>query len=152
MRDFNSARLLRSYLPMGTFGVLTMPEFFAVTCERPWLFNAPFISCIPEGRYDLVKGRHYSGGYDTIEVDGVPNRQHILFHVGNTPEDTQGCILIGRSYGVVGVQWGISGSQYTFDRFISRFLLSEHAYHDKVGTLTIEQRKGARLGNQSDSS
>jgi len=34
---------------------------------------------------------------ETFEIKDVPGRSHILFHTGNTVEDTQGCILLGRS-------------------------------------------------------
>lgn len=34
----------------------------------------------------------------TWEIFKVPNRSEILFHVGNHPQDTHGCILLGRVF------------------------------------------------------
>lgn len=33
-----------------------------------------------------------------LELQGVPNFQFILIHIGNTPEDTKGCLLTGEQY------------------------------------------------------
>lgn len=74
-----------------------------VSLERPWLNNAPAISCIPLGEYmaKRVKNRRTNGGMfipETFEVTNVPERSGILFHVGNTVADTQGCILVGMRF------------------------------------------------------
>ena len=37
----------------------------------------------------------------TFEVLDVPNRSGILFHMGNTVDDTKGCILVASYYGVL---------------------------------------------------
>jgi hypothetical protein len=93
-----------SFTPMETFGVLLewkggVP--FALTLEDPWRNNESNISCIPAGRYICMKVKSPTFG-DTYEITNVPNRTHILFHAGNTHKDTQGCILVGKSYGYLG--------------------------------------------------
>jgi len=68
--------------------------------ELPWKGNKPMISSIPAGTYAL------SLHNDTkkrmrLHVDGVPGRAGVQMHVGTTPEDTQGCILMGTGVSAV---------------------------------------------------
>lgn len=82
----------------GTFGVLRHGDVpFALTLEPPWKNNAPGESCIPAGRYECVRVRSPKFG-NTFEVTDVPGRTHVLFHKGNTIEDTEGCILVGEEF------------------------------------------------------
>lgn len=67
------------------------------TLERPWKNNQSNLSCIPKGVYKVV--RHNSSEFpNTWRLLSVPNREGILIHVGNYPQDTKGCILIGLEY------------------------------------------------------
>jgi len=73
-------------------------EWMADTLENPDLNNAKNISCIPAGEYTVrVRYAEESGSrdYDHLIVEDVPNRTYILFHRGNKPKDTSGCILVG---------------------------------------------------------
>ena len=82
----------------GTFGVLRHGQVpFVLTCERPWENNQAGLSCIPAGRYRCRRVRSPKFGL-TFEVCDVPGRSHILFHSGNTIEDTEGCILVGEEF------------------------------------------------------
>jgi len=82
----------------ATLGVLTIDGYpRMVTLEPRWVNNQPNISCIPVGSYKLK--RHESPRFGaTWLVTDVPDRSHILIHRGNTAQDTQGCILVGRTY------------------------------------------------------
>lgn len=84
------------YTESGTKGLLYTEagSYPFYTMENPWLDNKKTDSCIPLGTYicEPVKSPRFG---NTIEVTGVPNRSHILFHAGNSPDDTDGCILIG---------------------------------------------------------
>jgi hypothetical protein len=53
---------------------------------------------IPAGTYQAHVRTDGSLGW-RLELDGVPNRANIQIHVGNTPEQTVGCILPGTSSG-----------------------------------------------------
>lgn len=80
---------------LGTLYVDGRPICFTV--ERPWLDNAPNVSCIPAGEYRMVRtttGRTMPDKYigDTFEVVDVPGRSQIKFHVANRPSELQGCI------------------------------------------------------------
>ena len=91
------------YMPFGTFGRLRFPTgemFYTVEC--PWESNKPYISCIPEGTYQLglryspVVKRTTGGLFDEgWEVLDVPERSYIMLHPGNWPSDVQGCIAVG---------------------------------------------------------
>jgi hypothetical protein len=105
-----------AYAPDGTFGRLLIPgdhpDLF--TCERPWLNNAPNVSCIPEGYYPLADRRFFRKGYDAIAVQRVPGRDHILIHKANWPHELEGCIAVGVSWGCVGERIGVASSGAAF--------------------------------------
>ena len=68
------------------------------TLERPYFNNQRNISCIPEGIYPVrlrLARESASRDYLHLLVEEVPNRDWILFHRGNYPKDTSGCILVG---------------------------------------------------------
>lgn len=86
----------------GTFGILYRDsQPLCVTCEDPWNNNAKGISCIPSGGYKVRK--HSGPRYQNVwEVTSVPGRTAILIHSGNTINDTQGCILVGKGFAMFG--------------------------------------------------
>ena len=60
---------------------------------------------IPEGVYEVMQRKvgkfftRYSKKFAHLfvpEVIGVPNFKYILFHMGNTIKDTEGCLLCGQ--------------------------------------------------------
>ena len=68
------------------------------TLENPWLDNQRNISRIPEGEYKVrlrLPRESATRHYIHLLVKDVPNRDYILFHIGNTAKDTRGCILVG---------------------------------------------------------
>jgi hypothetical protein len=70
------------------------------TLELPDHGNQPSISCVPAGDYTcklVYSPRFKKKLYELQQVDG---RTHILIHTGNTPGDTEGCILVGTSIDV----------------------------------------------------
>ena len=71
-------------------------EYLCRTLERPWLNNQRSVSCIPLGTYKGAIQPSPRFRRDLPELLDVPGRSQILFHAGNTPEDTEGCILVGR--------------------------------------------------------
>ncbi len=86
-------RLLRTYHPEGTNGLLCLQgNPICGTIELPWRNNRRMVSCIPEGRYRLVKARYNRHG-EQLGVLNVANRENILIHPGNSAQDDlQGCI------------------------------------------------------------
>lgn len=107
-----------AYIPgYGTFGRMYADEFSCYTCERPWENNRRWVSCIPEGEYPLLMSRYNKGGYDTLEIGGVPDRSRILIHKGNWPRNVQGCIAVGDKLTCMGGELGVSNSTATFLEF-----------------------------------
>lgn len=108
-----------SFTKHGTFGVLgyvspdgLMP--ICLTLEDPWLDNQANISCIPAGEYDCRRIESPRFG-DCYEITNVPARSHILFHKGNTIQDTHGCILLGSS--IENYPWGVARSGEAYGAF-----------------------------------
>ena len=96
-----------------SLGVLIGPN--GVICyimEPPWRDNRRNVSCIPEGKYQVkYLPRSASGKYkDCYHVTGVKNRTGVLFHKGNTVNDTMGCMLPGSRVGTLGGKMAVLGS------------------------------------------
>jgi hypothetical protein len=85
--------LTRRYLPEATNGSLFCNEVFVChTIELPWKDNQKGVSCIPEGRYEIVK--RYSPRFQWhLLVKGVPQRSVVLIHPANDAlRELKGCI------------------------------------------------------------
>ncbi len=84
----------------ATQGVLIKDGIpLCLTLENPWLENRVRVSCIPgDTQYNCTKVDSPKFGH-TWQVNEVRGRTHILFHKGNTAENTLGCILLGSYYG-----------------------------------------------------
>ena len=105
----------------GTFGVLLDNDGipFALTCEREWVNNQPDVSCIPAGSYACKRVNSPRFG-NTFEVTDVPGRTSILFHSGNTKDDSKGCILVGEEFGTVNGKTAVLSSKRGFAEFLER--------------------------------
>jgi len=75
--------------------------FRCVTLELPELNNQKNYSCIPEGRYFMVK-YWTPTKWNCFYIQEVPGRENILIHAGNYVNgkkiDSKGCILPGKSF------------------------------------------------------
>jgi hypothetical protein len=131
------AELLRfADTPFGVFGWLDLFDEaekrvarFPVA-EDDWLHNEPGKSAILAGRYLCRRVVSPSKG-ETFEISGVPGRSHILFHEGNTEENTEGCVLLGTAFGALPVKdeddpnhpqvlkWGVTSSKAARARFMT---------------------------------
>lgn len=114
----------------GTCGVLLSNGHpFALTMENPWLENKTNISCIPAGVYICKRVQSPKFG-NTFEVTNVAGRSHILFHKGNTKDDTHGCILVAEQFGYLNGKVAILSSKAGFNEFmtimkdVDKFLLT----------------------------
>lgn len=109
-----------AYTESETFGVLIRDGVpFAVTLEEAWRENRPSVSCIPNGNYQCKRIISPKFG-ETFEVAAVPGRTHILFHVGNTHRDTEGCILVAQYFERIGEMNAVLGSRQAFPAFMER--------------------------------
>jgi Family of unknown function (DUF5675) len=85
--------LIRTYYPAGTNGKILMGNRLIVySIELAWKDNLARVSCIPEGRYELVK--RWSPKFNRhLQVLDVPWRDNILIHPANdASRELKGCI------------------------------------------------------------
>ena len=89
--------LSNSKITLGIIKVdgLNIPLY---SCELPWKNNKRRISCIPVGKY-IVKSYISPSKGKCLIIEGVVGRKYILFHPGNKPIDSNGCVLPGLSTG-----------------------------------------------------
>ena len=91
----------------GIVGMITHNDkHLCYSLELEWNDNIRRKSCIPKGEYE-IKLRPYGGYHERykrrfknheqgmLEIVNVTDRSHILFHCGNRPKDTAGCVLVG---------------------------------------------------------
>jgi len=110
----------------GTFSTLCTKDGtqLFVTAEHAYLQgDGSWLPKIPVGTYtcqrrearlqDLVP-------FVTFEVLDVPGHTNILFHKGNLPEkDSEGCILLGTSFGELGSDAAVLQSSMAFVAFMN---------------------------------
>lgn len=94
-----------SFEECGIFGVLSSQDgscIVATTLEHAYAGSqepVSFIPKVPPGVYKCVRGQHQlahmTEPFETFEITDVPGHNHILFHVGNTNNDSEGCVLLG---------------------------------------------------------
>lgn len=84
---------------MCTSGYLAVnDQITAYTLERPWADNQQNLSSIPAGTYPGIL-RYDHDDHWRIELQNVPGRQNIQIHIGNQPDQSKGCILVGLQLG-----------------------------------------------------
>ena len=97
-----------------TIGVLDYGEFRCFTLEdkvRPPGVKVPGMTAIPAGRYrvEITWSNRFRRPMPLLF--SVPNFEGIRIHSGNKAEDTEGCILVGKTR----AQDWISDSRKAFD-------------------------------------
>lgn len=102
-------------------------------------------TAIPSGTYridmDTVSQKYKSRktswakpyGYKVPRLVGVKGFSGILIHVGNKPEDTEGCILVGQNK----MKGMVLGSNVTFHELMDIYLLPAHQNGERI---TLEVR------------
>lgn len=82
---------------LSTIGKLFIDaEYFCDTLELPVAETPlPERNAIPAGTYELTLQYSYHFQRYNLRLIGVPGFQGIELHTGNSPRDTEGCVLIG---------------------------------------------------------
>lgn len=106
-------------MPGVTLGRLSAGSFASFTLECPWRSNEPFVSCMPEGFYQVT--RTHSIKYGMCYSIEVPGRDHMLFHPANWVHQLQGCVALGeyvdpKNYNEHGAM--VSRSKVTVEKFL----------------------------------
>ena len=115
-----------SYTDGGVRGILLIPGLNTVihTIENPWVNNERRVSCIPtDTTYDLVENYYFGGGYNSVQIEGVPNRDNIQIHVANFPEQVEGCVGVGLEKGELSGKPAVLRSREAFFSFVQPALL-----------------------------
>ena len=124
--------LARAYFSDATLGeIIVDGEPTGIyTAEQPWLNNEPFKSCIPEGVYKLeyTNGPKYGEQVCmvnlTLGISAADERPHIprfcciAGHVGNGPDDVEGCFVVGQSVGMYKGKPGVLSSRKAMEKWV----------------------------------
>lgn len=122
------------HLCAGTFGefLLPMEHKTLYTVEREPANNKPFVSCIPEGVFPMVKvpspivERTTNGEFtEGWLIQNVPDRSEIMIHPANWPHDLEGCVGVGFDFGFMS-RLAVLRSRKAFSYLMG--LLTEDAY------------------------
>jgi len=101
-KGVNLLIIRETFTDKSTIGKLFVNgEYFCYTLELPYRDNQRRISCIPSGEYNVrlrLARESATRNYLHLLVQDVPDRTYILFHRGNRPSHTKGCILVGQTY------------------------------------------------------
>ena len=119
-------------------------SFYCFTLERPDMDNQQRISCIPIGRYNMVLRKEvtemttkYRNKYDYftwhLMLEKVKGRSGIYIHVGNSINDSYGCILVGEQVNSIHF---LSSSRKAYKPFYAK--VTAAIERGEAVTLTIE--------------
>lgn len=95
-------RILTKNSTIGELFIDGKRECFVLedTYRVPPAAKVPGATCIPCGRYSVRKTFSPRFKQDMYLVENVPGFQGIRIHPGNTKDDTEGCLLPGRTMGL----------------------------------------------------
>lgn len=117
----------------GTLSVMRInKQMFCATLEPPDRLNEVGRSSIPPGQYICRPYKSPKHGR-TWQIMDVPGRTWVLFHKGNTVDDTEGCICVGSHPDKFRGDRAVLNSGRTFKRLVNRIGL------DKPFHLTITE-------------
>lgn len=111
----------KDFLESGIFGELESIDgnMTLQTLEHPYEVDGTFQPKVPPGTYTCVRGlhelEHMTAPFTTYEITGVEGHTNILFHVGNTKDDSRGCVLVGLFRNA---NFSIMHSKAAFDKFL----------------------------------
>ena len=111
--------------PDYTIGRLSIDgKYFCDTLEdtvRPAGVKIPGKTAIPAGKYKIKLTESLRFKKLMPRLENVPGFTGVLIHAGNTAEDTEGCILVGKNR----VKGKVLDSRETFARLFKLLFVSE---------------------------
>jgi hypothetical protein len=127
-RKYKDAKCTSGYLAVNG-------NIIAYTLELPWQGNAPLISAIPDGTYGGILRYDHTDKW-RIELTGVPDRTNVQIHTGNTPDNSEGCILVGLKLGTD--LCSVVDSKKAFDALRTAFYGSSNPVSTPDKTITVK--------------
>jgi hypothetical protein len=129
----------QTYTTRSTIGRLSVDgKSECFTLEDPVRpVKIPNLTAIPAGRYGIEITHSPRFGRDLPLLLDVPGFTGVRIHPGNTPENTEGCILVGRTSAVD----FIGDSRTTFDTLFAK--LRDAAARDEELLIEIENDQPA---------
>jgi hypothetical protein len=113
-------KIIRGYTSNGTFGRWYGDDWpVCYSLERPWLDNAPMVSCVPEGVYELKEyaSPKFGDSYVLVNHDldvgmyeGDAPRYACLIHAANWVYQINGCIAPVTKHVTMKGEWAGSSS------------------------------------------
>lgn len=117
----------REYLQDGIFGDLflqspvSLAQRVASTLEHAYGQGPVYTPKLPIGVYTCKRGIHKLHGgvpFEAFEIMDVPGHDNILLHPGNYNDDSEGCVLLGKSEVHASGHEMITESKPTFKKFM----------------------------------
>lgn len=127
IREHNQAQTNGESFVLGK--VYANGLYFSESCEDQDRFlekggsKIKGVTAIPRGRYKLTTSFSHRFKKELPEVQGVDQFSGVRCHGGNKPEDSEGCILIGK----VRTRTGIANCADTVQRMIDMINTTEDA-------------------------
>ena len=121
-------------------------QTIAYTLERPWADNQQNISSVPAGTYPGIL-RYDHADHWRIELQNVPHRSNIQIHIGNEPDQSKGCILVGNKLGpdLCSIVGGTSVPAYA--ALMRAFYGTDHPTSTPDKTISVEIVDGGSSAN-----
>lgn len=88
---------------------------FAVSVERTFE-NKRIV--IGNGIYRCTRDHYHKGGYETFEIQ-VDGHDRVLFHKGNTEENSEACVIVAESFGALNGKTAVLDSKGGFAEFMT---------------------------------
>ena len=98
----------------GSIGALLINNEVLCWTLTPDSFDEKYHLSLGKYEYKRFRGTKFK---DTFEII-VPGHTEVLFHNGNTEENTKGCVLLGMKTGEIGGKRAVLDSIDAFDKFM----------------------------------
>jgi hypothetical protein len=111
--------------PDGIASVLFLDGFPRFCClEHAYDINGFYHPKLSPGIYTCRRGQHKlkTGGYLlTYEICNVLRDSGILFHYGNLEQNSEGCILVGKNFDLIGSQMAVMNTRTAWQMLMDFF-------------------------------